>query len=96
MDMCAKEAKKIEEYFYLLREAHRYEKLCYFEELQIDLEEETAPEFNQPLEELSEKRDERVQIAGEMRKYRLHFAQLHHDADLDILEQDFKVRNTLC
>lgn len=93
--MCTKEVNKIEEYFLLLREAHRCEKSRYLDELQIDLEEETAPEFNQPLEEISEKRDERVQIAGEICNYRLHYALLHRDANLEILEQDFQVCNNM-
>lgn len=82
---------ELEDCFVKLREAMKKEKLSSINSQIIQLLEEKSPDYLQPLEELIESRDERIQIAGIVRDYRIRNTKLNFEADLSITEQDFQV-----
>lgn len=90
-DETAANLNELEDCFVKLREAMKKEKLSSINSQIIQLLEEKSPDYLQPLEELIESRDERIQIAGVVRDYRIRNTKLNFEADLSITEQDFQV-----
>ena len=74
-----------------LRHAFKNEKLAHLNSQLCQLAEEKSPDFLQPLEELTESKNERIQIAGVMRDLRAANAKGNFEAELFIIGQDYQV-----
>ncbi|KAI2805865.1 hypothetical protein RDWZM_009455 [Blomia tropicalis] len=90
IDACNSESELYLLYFYSVREAYIAEKLADLDNELLAIDNEVSRDYLQPLEDLAENKNERIEIAGVLRNYRSHNAKLHFEAELAIAEQNFQ------
>lgn len=81
----------LEYQYFKLRNAFKNERLSHLNSQLCQLADEKSSDFLQPLEELTESKNERIQVAGVMRDLRTANATSNFDAEMSIIEQDYEV-----